>query len=420
MRSKRASRSLGLTLCLVATSGCADFDDAIYKSLDPDKASTKDGGGGSGGDGGGGAGNANAGEGGMSMLDGGDSGGTNNNGNNSPNGNNGEEDAAVDDTPRLVDLCEDPEAFRLTTSLLTDLNEVSFMASTLGFKNDIETTKCFAYQLPGSEAAMSIEMEAAERWHFHITPKNKVSEGQAVQNPVLYMRNDCSDNRGCNEGSFLDLCGDAQEEHFTFEAPTKGVWHFILDDRNNVQGDYLVRAVKSVCGNDIKEHNEACDTPGNNNCSLDCRVIVSLDNAAPDEPNDDFSASVILGRVEEMGSQSVKGSIGGVCDVDYYAFSVPENGKVEAKIRKATGDKCLGLDASVSTTTLELLAPDARTVLGEGTLRMDGPDMVQCPFIDVSDTFANGLDAGLYYLRVRGEETKNTFAYQLSVVVSND
>ncbi len=411
MRSERFAppalffRPALLLSCVVAAAGCVDFDDSIFKKLDPSKLE-KDAGG---------SGGLN--EAGLS-TDAGGNGGKDDGGSNGKD--SGDEDAG-DTTPRLVDRCDDPSAYRLTTALLSELNEISFTASTVGFGDDINQNACFTDPLPGSEGAMSVDMAAGERWHFHITPKNQVGMGQGKQNPVIYMRNDCSDNRGCNEGSFLDLCGDAQEEHFTFEAPTKGTWHFILDDKNNVQGDYLIRAVKNVCGNGVKEHNEACDTPGVGNCSPDCRLVLNIEGAAPDEPNDDFSASVILGRVEEQGSQTVKGSIGGVCDVDFYAFAVPDKGKVEARILTGSGAKCAALEANVSPTQIELLAPDAKTVLGVGMIGLDETMTdVACPFILQTDTFARNLDAGLYYLRVTGDETKKTFPYQLSIKVAHD
>lgn len=384
--------------CALVTAGCVDFDDSIYKNLDPDKV-MRDGG------------NGGTDEGGKA-LDGGN-GGTDggNNGKDS-----GEDEDAGDPTPRLVDRCDDATTYRLTTALLSPKNDVEFIASTENFTNDINQTMCFAYPLPGSEASMVVEMNAGERWHFHITPRNQVGMGQGKQNPVIYMRNDCSDNRGCNEGTFLDLCGDGEQEHFTFQSETKSTWHFILDDRNNVQGDYSVRAVKTVCGNGIQEHNEACDSPGQGNCSPDCRLIVSDDNMAP-EPNDDFSAAAILGEIDGTtgGAQTVRDSIGGYCDIDYYAFAVPDKGKVGVTILSAAGNPCGPLDASVSRTKLELLGTDAKTVLGVGTTASD-----TCPSFANTESFANNLNGGLYYLRVSGEETKSTFSYQLRINVGHD
>jgi hypothetical protein len=385
--------------------GCVVFDEGLYKKLEP-KGGERDGAVDGDGDGD---------HDGSDNPDGNPDAGMDAGGEPDDAGGNAPEDAGP---PRLVDECTAPDIFTLKTSLLNAKNEVSFVTTTANFNDQISENACFDYELPGSEGFMAIEMVASERWHFHISPRNKASMGQAVQNPVVYMRKQCGDNRGCNEGTYLDLCGDNGEEHFTFEATSSGTWHFVLDDRNDARGEYLITAVKPECGNGVDEHNESCDTPMENNCSRDCRLELTTNNKGEEEPNDDWTMANIMAQVATNQTQSITGSLGGgVCDRDMFAFQVPEGGGDVAVVLKTVAQVECPEDLGTKTPIrLELIGSDARTVLGEGTTT---PGAGACPAIGPSHAFAQNLEAGLYYVRMFGDETKDTFAYQLTVTVSD-
>lgn len=395
MRSER--QLIALSAAVLLGTGCMVFDDKLYKRLDPSglpQDASMDG----------------------SVAPGSDGSSEDDAGHGDHDaGGDGDGDGDVQDAgpPRLADQCTSRDMFTLRSNVLDERNQVAFIASTADFTNDISETACFEHNLPGAEGMMAIQMVTSERWHFHIKPMNDTSKGQPVQDPVVYVRRDCTDNRGCNEGSYLNLCGDGHEEHFTFEAPNTGTYYFILDDRNNARGDYLITAVKPQCNNGVQEHNESCDTPGPT-CSLDCRHLLNVNNTNELEPNDDWTMANIMAQVAVNGSQSIKGSLGGVCDRDMFAFQVPAKGNVAVRLRRANADPCPDDLGDATPIKLELLGADSKTVLGEGIVRSGS-----CPSIEASDAFANGLDEGLYYVRLFGDEKKRSFPYELTVTVSN-
>jgi cysteine-rich repeat protein len=308
----------------------------------------------------------------------------------------------------LVDSCGDKDMYMLHDT------HPPIEVSTIGFADDISSNGCFA-SVPGPEGWMAIDMVAGDRWHFHVAPQNKVGQGQAVQNPALYMRTDCGDNRGCNAGTSLNLCGNGQDEHFTFEATSNARWLFALDDINAAAGTYLLTVAKPICGNAIKEHNEACEDSNTDNgdgCSADCRVELRSDNLTHSEFNDDWTTANLLSVLDVGKPQSVLGSIGGLCDLDMYGFNVPsDNTTLTVTVGPANGPAG-GNDCSLN-------AADATPITGLSLLDSNGRDelMMQgsndplvCPTLTMP-----GLAAGLYYIRVAGDETKKTFSYKMTV-----
>lgn len=387
---------LSLAGACLLTPGCFVFNDTLYLELE-EREKNKD-----------------AGQNG-DLLDSGQGDGD---GDSSGDGD-GKTDAAVKDDGgsseiplHLVNSCGDKDMY-----LLHDTH-APIEVSTVGFTDDVSSTRCFA-SVPGPEGWMAIDMVNGDRWHFHVHPTNKVGLGQAVQNPALYMRQDCGDDRGCNPGTFLNLCGNGQDEHFTFEATSSTRWLFALDDVNSAAGTYTLTVAKPICGNSVQEHNEACEDGNTNNddgCSQDCRVELRSDNMIHSEFNDDWTTANILWVLDTGTPQSVLGDIGGFCDQDMYGFNVPKDGStLTATIGPANGPAG-STDCSKNTadqspiTALRLLGSDGRS---EQKMESSS-DPTLCPTL-----VATGLDAGFYYLSVSGDETKKTFNYKLTVKLSN-
>jgi len=289
--------------------------------------------------------------------------------------------------------------------------------STVGFTDDISSTRCLP-TVPGPEGWLAVDMVSGDRWHFHVQPTNSVAQGQAVQNPALYMRQDCGDDRAsCNAGTFLDLCGNGQDEHFTFEATSTTRWLFALDDVNGAAGSYLLTVAKPVCRNGILEHNEACeddDAENGDGCSSDCRVELLTDNLTHSEFNDDWTTANILYLVNLNTPQSVLGDIGGFCDKDMFGFNVPsDNVTVTVTIGPSNGpagsSDCSKNPADVSPVTLRLIGGDGKSE----QMKQESDDPTLCPTLTMS-----GLASGFYYVAVSGDETKKTFNYKLTVKLS--
>ena len=100
--------------------------------------------------------------------------------------------------------------------------------------------------------------------------------------------------------------------------------------------------------------------------------------------------------------------IGGKCDFDSFAVSVPEGGTVAATVASATGDCSLAL-------SLQLLRPDGYTPLG--TVRTPAGE---CPVIAGTEAFADDLAEGVYFLRLttQSQAERTTLDYTLEVQVT--
>jgi cysteine-rich repeat protein len=306
----------------------------------------------------------------------------------------------------LVDTCDAEDMFVLHDT------HAPIEVSTVGFADDVSSTQCFP-SVPGHEGWMAIDMVNGDRWHFHVRPTNKVGLGQAAQNPALYMRQECGDPRGCNAGTFLNLCGNGQDEHFTFEATSTTRWLFALDDINDAAGTYTLTVAKPVCGNSNNEHNEACDdgnTRSGDGCSADCRVELLSDNLAHSEFNDDWTTANVLGLVNVGTPQSVLGDVGGFCDQDLFAVLVEDdNTTITATVARADGSSCGSNAADISPVkALSLLGGDGRSE----QKKESSEDPTVCPSLTAE------VDAGIYYVRLLGDETKKTFNYKLTVSLS--
>lgn len=167
---------------------------------------------------------------------------------------------------------------------------------------------------------------------------------------------------------------------------------------NAVVGGYELRArlTPTRCGNALLEApaGEQCDdgntTPGDG-CSATCRVEPDGVTAAP--------------------GRSFTGDLDPAGDRDWYALDLTAGQNVSAELSDGMGG-CPG------DTRLELLGPDGLTVLGSDD--DDGPG--SCSAIrPLVDTWAAGLAAGRYFLRVSAFSPSAVIrGYTLSIAISDN
>lgn len=412
---------LSILACVSALLGaCGVMDASFYEKLaDNGDAGGSGGEGGSGGDGGTGGDGGDSGTGG----DAGD-GGMGGAGGMGGGGMGGDSGTGVDaGVPHLVDTC----------SRSADLNQIFtlqssnqyFEVSTEGFADDISPSdgSCTAYATPGIDGFARIQVEqAGERWHFHVRARNGATP--PIQNPVVYMLDSC-DERRCLPTRSLDLCGDRQDEHFTFEAPDDGDWFLGIDDRNaEAGGAYEMLVIRTQCGNDVDgEHNEACDDgnfdPGDG-CDPECRREIPEVNNVEEEFNDDWTTANALLFRGGSNKVSVKGRVGMECSFDMFTFVIPQsagptaNVRIRARDRSSTAMSPTCDAAGVAGVELFLWGSDGHNKLNAdpAQLRTGG-----CPELDPTiDAAAQDLAPGRYFVSLQGDEAALTaFNYELEV-----
>ena len=312
-----------------------------------------------------------------------------------------EMDAGSDaSTPGLsfVDTCRGTVPMVTETVLDTPL-DLSLFADDFS-----DLASCTGEDTPGNDAFFAVPMVAGEKWHFHVRADD-------VSNPSIYVLDSC-DARTCQPGDAIDVCGEGRDEHLSFVAPSAGTFFVGIDSRLAGGPSYQVLAIRPTCGNGELEHSEGCDdgntTPGDG-CDDQCRHEVRAAAPAEEEPNDDFTAANYL-VADGAGASVAQGQLGGRCDFDMFAVDVPEGGSIQVTMGDTSGNPC----DTVPVFTMALLRPDAATTLGVGAATMDN----ECPSIGADETFAQGLPAGVYYLRVTTDEDAARFDYRLDVLVS--
>ncbi|UJR79758.1 hypothetical protein [Sandaracinus amylolyticus] len=277
---------------------------------------------------------------------------------------------------------------------------------TRGLSDDHTNLSCTGRPSPGPEGFFAIDMTAGERWHIHVRRRSTGAD------PVLYLLRQICDERNCDRPNGLDACRTDSDEHLSLVASATGRYFVGIDSSNSEGFAGSVEVFRPECGNGVQEHGESCE-PGVNpslTCSDECRVVLA-GGASEHEVNDDaFMANELD---VSGGAMSVGGRIGALCELDVYAVDVPEGGgSIRASLRTAGGADC---PSNTPSTELQLVGADGIVVLGTGTARGTST----CPSIDETDTFANGLAAGRYHLRVYAvnEAIDRPFDYSLRVEV---
>ena len=308
----------------------------------------------------------------------------------------GAQDAGPD--PLLSDTC-------LGELPLRESSADNRLVDTTALADDIgEVGACTGENAPGNDGFFAIEMEAGDKWHFHV---RSMTSGR---NPSIYVLGSSCDVRTCDTGDAIDRCGDDSDEHLSFIAPARGTYRVAIDDRNAGGGAYTVLALRPTCGNGgMPEHSEGCDD-GNavagDGCDDRCRPELSAAAANEREPNDDPTGANVVGA--DVGAPlTVAGSIGGRCDIDTYLVNVPAGG---ASLRVTMLNRSSAACAE-GTAPIEMVLWDAsgRTAAGDGSVRTGNA----CPVIDEMHAFAQRLPAGEHLLTVAMDETERTFDYRL-------
>jgi len=416
---------LSVLLCAALMAGCNVFDAKYYEALAVEDAGADAGDGGASGDAGTGGSGATGGSGGTGGTGGsgatGGSGGTG--GDSGEGGSGGDAGSGGNDEPHLVNTCT--RAADLNNIYTLQSSNFYYEVSTEGFSNSISTSAgaCTAYATPGVDGFAAIQVEqVGERWHFHVRALNGADP--PVQNPVVYMLDSC-DARRCLPARSLDLCGDRQDEHFTFEATQAGQWFLGIDDRNpDASGKYEMLVIRTQCGNNVAgEHNEACDDgnfmPGDG-CDPECRREIPELNNLEEEFNDDWTtANALLFRTSTQ--TSVKGRVGGECSFDMFTFVVPPGGgnrdlRILARDRSSTEANPTCDPAAQLGVELFIWGSDGRSKLNAtpATLRTGG-----CPELDpTQDPAVQQLAPGRYFVSLKGDEAAPVpFDYELAVEV---
>lgn len=275
---------------------------------------------------------------------------------------------------------------------------------TRGLADDYTNLSCTGRPSPGPEGLFAIDMQAGERWHIHVRRRTDGAD------PVLFVLPRTCDERGCDRPLGLDACRADSDEHLSLVATTTGRYYVGIDSANAGGFAGTVEVFRPVCGNGVQEHGESCE-PGVDptiTCNDECRVVLS-NGASEREVNDDAFMANELDLAS--GTISISGRVGALCEIDVYAVDVPAGGgSIRASLRTAGGADC---PASTPSTELQLVGEDGIVVLGTGTAR----GASACPSIEATDTFANDLAEGRYYLRVYAlnDEVSRPFDYSLQV-----
>lgn len=294
-----------------------------------------------------------------------------------------------------------------------------FVVSTEGLTNEFDQRRglqCTRNDAAGNDGFFAIDVEADEKWHFHVTAQDPES------NPSIYLLDSTCRADQCQQRFGLDLCGTYNDEHFTIVATHRGRWYLGIDDRAPGSHSYRLNAIRTTCGNNELEHGEACD--GGEQCDSQCRWMVAT-GAADIEPNDDWTVANVMTIDRSGGDTYVLGQIGGSCGFDMYAIDIEAQASLEVTLVGRDGATCevpdcvSDDDAGMSTDCptqvpirIELLAPDGATVLGTGRVRPGSA----CASIDATDLFARGLQAdGVHYVRLWSPEGLGTYEYRLNV-----
>ncbi len=273
----------------------------------------------------------------------------------------------------------------------TEAESTAYNVDTSGLTDDVrEVAACTGAREQGNDGFASIMMLANERWHFHL---RRPSGGA---NASLYiLMSDC-DERACSGGQ--DLCGDSSDEHFTFVAPSDGLYYLGVD--SDAPGGFSgeLDVIHPVCGDHTREHSEGCDdgntTPGDG-CDAICRAELTTGMAEVEANDDTFSANhVIIGTTS--ATTSVLGHIASACESDVFAIDVPagETASITASVALTAGG--CPADATIPI-SLAVLALDGSTALATTTLASSGG----CPMVGGAGSPLAALTPGLYYVRIR-------------------
>lgn len=276
---------------------------------------------------------------------------------------------------------------------------------TTALADDYGTLGCIGRPQPGPDGFFAVEMTAGERWHFHVR-----RQGTGADPVIFVLDGQCLD-LACDPPNALDACRADSDEHLSIVAGFTGT-HYVGIDSGNADGFAgRVEVFRPVCGDGAQTHGESCE-PGvtpSVDCTSDCHARL-VDGAGEHEVNDDSYMANLLAATAGT-PLTVTGRIGSLCESDVFAIDVPAGGAVAAELLTAGGSAC---PEGTLATELQLLGPDGVVVRGRGAAAGN------CPAIAGTETFATGLAAGRYYLRVYAvnDVVDRPFDYGLRVTLT--
>lgn len=301
-------------------------------------------------------------------------------------------DAAIP-TLALADFCTVASSVPMIPrpAVTTDAVSAAFLVDTTGLMDDVSAVAaCTSTVENGRDGFASVMMVHGERWHFHL----RRPTGGA--NAALYVLDSSCDERTCSGGAGQDLCGTSADEHFSFVAPSDGLYFIGVD--SEATGGFMgeLDVIHPVCGDHMKQHSEGCDdgnTMGGDGCDSSCRTELAS-GASEAEANDDpYSSNHLI--LAATNPTTVTGHIASACESDVFAFDVPmgRTGAISLSVALAAGG-C----PTDNTTPIELsvLSTDGSSTLATTTLGAAGG----CPMLPATGTLS-ALTPGTYYARIR-------------------
>ncbi|MSP61892.1 MAG: DUF4215 domain-containing protein [Myxococcales bacterium] len=210
-----------------------------------------------------------------------------------------------------------------------------------------------------------------------------------------------------------DECGAGRDEHLSIVPATTGRLLVGIDSKLAGAAKFNVLALQPVCGDGTLDHSESCDdknTDSGDGCDRTCRTELSAKSLVEQEPNDDTIGANVIVLGAATGALTVTGTLGGRCDYDTYAVTVPAKGSVNATLLDGT-NACGGGAPSLR---VALIAQDGQSLLGEVTSAAGGA----CPGFGAMQAFSQWLAAGTYSVRVTtAPNDAPTFGYKLRIEV---
>ncbi|HVJ18094.1 MAG TPA: PPC domain-containing protein [Polyangiaceae bacterium] len=258
-------------------------------------------------------------------------------------------------------------------------------------RNDHSSLSCVG-RADGNDGFFKVAMTAGKKWHFHV----KVTQGTEADPAVYVLDSGCQDSV-CQRGWGLNECVVGQDEHFSFFPPRDGTYLVAVDTITDGGEPMQILAVEPECGNGNKEHSETCDST--EGCDENCRQVLPAGEVEV-EPNDEPRANANVLTFDGDTARAT-GQIGGKCDFDSFAVTVPADGTINATLTSGCG-----LDLS-----LQLVRPDGLTPLGDAVATSAG----DCPTISRAN-----LAADTYFVRLttQREDEPMGVDYELEVQVT--
>jgi cysteine-rich repeat protein len=296
-----------------------------------------------------------------------------------------------------ADICEASSILPLTVGATPFPFTTSGVTNTFSDLQSNCPNSVIGRRLDQADAFFKVNMQVGKRYHFHVSASTAMDQDLAV-----YLLRTC-DERACVSG--IDECPARGDEHFSVEVPSTADY-FVGIDGITAEGAGLglrLLAELAECGDRNKAHSEACDDgnkTNNDGCDEFCREEVNhMGNER--EPNGDRFGANVLRYPASGGEFTVKGELGGVCNIDHFAISVPAGRNLKVRLVNEAGNMCAGIQ------------PTDLRILDSSFVTRVGPAVdPACPVID---TTGMNLPAGEYFIKMRTVMSGATFRYLLHV-----